>query len=185
MKVAIGSRNPAKIEGVVRAYEFFGIGIEVVPVEVESGVSRQPLSLEETVRGALTRAMRALEAAPEAEQGVGVESGLMYVPILNRIVDLTVAVIADRDKKLSLGLSPAFELPPEVTRRIWGEGIELECIAESLSGIESIGEKGGFISYLTENRYTRSELVRQAVIMALVPRLCPIKQMYGYPSHST
>ncbi len=185
MKIAVGTSNPAKIEGVVKAYEFFNIEVEVIPVKVESGVSRQPRSLEETVRGALIRAIRALEQVPDAEHGVGIESGLMHVPCLNRIVDVTVAVIIDRDQKMSIGLSPAFELPPEVTRKLYGEDMELEEIAESLSGVEKIGEKGGFIAYLTDSRYSRSELVRQAVIMALVPRLCPIKQMYGYPIRST
>jgi len=185
MKVAVGSKNPTKIEGVVKAYEFFGIQVEVVPTEVESNVSRQPRSLEETVKGALVRATRALLKVPDAEHGVGVESGLMHIPFLNRIVDVTVAVIADRDGKLTVGLSPAFELPPEIVRKLYGENTELEEVVESITGIESIGEKGGFISYLTDDRYVRSELVRQAVIMALVPRLCPIRQMYGFTSHST
>ncbi len=179
LKVAVGSKNPVKVEGVRRAYEFLNIEAEVFPVEVSSGVSRQPRSLEETVKGALNRALNALKAT-DADQGVGVESGLMHIPYVNKIADVTVAVIADRDLKISIGLSPGFEIPPPYVRRLYGEDVELEEIVASVTGDPNIGEKGGFISFLTYGKYERVELVRQAVIMALVPRICPIKTDFGY-----
>ncbi len=177
MRVAVGSKNPSKIEGVRRAYESFSIEAEVFPVEVESKVSRQPRSLDETVRGALNRAVAARERV-DADEYVGVESGLMYIPYIDRVVDVTVAVICDRMMRITVGLSPAFEVPPDFVRRLYSEDTELEEIVVQLTGIENIGEKGGFISFLTNGKYERSELVRQAVLMALTPRICPIKRMY-------
>ncbi|NPA69756.1 MAG: inosine/xanthosine triphosphatase [Crenarchaeota archaeon] len=177
IRVAVGSRNPSKIEGVKRAYETFGIEVEIIPVDAESKVSRQPRSLDETVRGALNRAFSARDKV-DADEYVGVESGLMYIPYVDRIVDVTVAVICDRQLRITVGLSPAFEVPPDFVRRLYGEDIELEDIVVEITGIENIGEKGGFISFLTNGKYERSELVRQAVLMALTPRICPIKRMY-------
>ncbi|NPA23284.1 MAG: inosine/xanthosine triphosphatase [Crenarchaeota archaeon] len=177
IRVVVGSKNPSKIEGVKRAYETFNIETEIVPVEAESRVSRQPRSLDETVRGALNRALSAREKI-DGDEYVGVESGLMHIPYIDRIVDVTVAVICDRQLRITVGLSPAFEVPPDFVRRLYGEDLELEDLVVQITGIENIGEKGGFISFLTNGRYERSELVRQAVLMALTPRVCPIKRMY-------
>ena len=177
IRVAVGSKNPSKIEGVRKAYEYLGIDVEIIPVEARSGVSRQPKSIEETVKGALNRVLYSRNVV-DADEYVGVESGLMYIPYVDRVVDVTVAVIADRNLRISIGLSPAFEIPPDIVRRLYGEDLELEDVVVEISGIENIGEKGGFISYLTGGKYERSELVRQAVLMALTPRLSPIKRMY-------
>ncbi len=185
LRVAVGSKNPVKVEGVRRAYEFLHLEAEVFPVEASSKVSRQPRSLEETVKGALNRAFDALTKTG-ADQGVGVESGLMHVPYINRIVDVTVAVIVDKNSRISVGLSPGFEIPPPFVRKLYGEDTELEEIVASVTGEPNIGEKGGFISFLTYGKYERVELVRQAVIMALIPRICPIRSEFGFEiSHST
>jgi len=63
MKVAVGSINPAKIKAVAMAFtkvwpkekwEFFGI-------DATSGVSHQPMSDKESIRGAKQRATLALK----------------------------------------------------------------------------------------------------------------------------
>ncbi len=177
IRVAVGSKNPSKIEGVKRAYEYLGLEVDIIPVEAVSGVSRQPKDIEETVRGALNRALYCRNVV-DADEYVGVESGLMHIPYINRIVDVTVAVVTDKELKINVGLSPAFEIPPDIVRRLYGEDVELEDIIVQISGIENIGEKGGFIGYLTSGKYERSELVRQAVLMALTPRLSPLRRMY-------
>jgi len=51
------------------------------------------------------------------------------------------------------------------------EGKELELYAESLSGIDKIGDKGGLVHHLTKGMMTRTELTEQCVLMALIPRL--------------
>ena len=76
MIVAIGSLNPVKIKGVREAYtSIFGADISVRGIAVESGVSPQPLSLEETIRGAMNRAEEALKVVRDAVHGVGVRQG--------------------------------------------------------------------------------------------------------------
>lgn len=56
LRVAIGSKNPAKVGAVKLAFDTMGIAAEIVGVEVESGVSAQPFSDEETIQGAVQRA---------------------------------------------------------------------------------------------------------------------------------
>ncbi len=178
MIVAVGSTNRAKIDGVIEAYKLFNIDIEIVPVKVPSGISHQPKSLEETVKGAVNRALNALKVVENADEAVGIESGLIMMPIINRFIDITIAVIIDRRGRLSAGLSPGFEIPSNFIREIFTNNKELEELAVKVSGIENIGEHGGFISYLTYSKISRKELTKLAVIMALTPRISPIRGMY-------
>ena len=180
MIVVIGSENRVKIEGTIEAYKLFGIDAEFRNVKVSSGVSKQPKRLEEVVRGAFNRAYNALKSISDASEGVGIESGLMHVPIVNKVIDITVAVIVDKLNRVSIGFSSGFEIPPNFVHELFSKDIELEDLVIKLTGIEDIGEKGGFISYLSNGLIERRELVKQAVIMALIPRICKIKDMYGF-----
>jgi len=59
-KVALASTNPVKYqatEDILKLYPSFK-DLIVVPLETESGVSDQPKSLDETVRGAITRRVK-------------------------------------------------------------------------------------------------------------------------------
>jgi non-canonical (house-cleaning) NTP pyrophosphatase len=58
MKIIIGSKNPAKITAVKNAFpgEF-----EMISLDIPSGVNDQPFSDEETIKGAVNRATKALE----------------------------------------------------------------------------------------------------------------------------
>ena len=180
-KVGIGSKNETKIKGVIEGYKAFGLEVEVIPIEVSSGVSKQPKSLEETVRGAFNRALNTMNILKDqVDETVGIESGIVRIGTLNKYVDITVAVILDRNGNLSLGLSPAFEIPLTYIHEMFSQEIELETIAERVSKIERIGEKGGFIQFLSEGKISREDLVKLAVIMALIPRYSPIKSTYGF-----
>src|SRR3989344_4029632 len=80
MKVAVGSKNPVKIEAVKRAFEIIWPEKkwDVLGVEVSSGVSNQPMSDLESIKGATTRAKRAIKAL-KADFGVGLEGGLQKI----------------------------------------------------------------------------------------------------------
>jgi len=65
--VAIGSRNPAKIKGIERAYkELFKNNIVFKAIRVKTSVPPQPLGLKLTLRGAVARALTAIRSVPEA-----------------------------------------------------------------------------------------------------------------------
>ncbi|MGD6950116.1 DUF84 family protein, partial [Bacillus mobilis] len=72
MKIIIGSKNPAKI-GAVEAI-FNESGIEVDSVDVPSGVSDQPFTDDETIKGAVQRAELALKEGG-GDIGIGLEGG--------------------------------------------------------------------------------------------------------------
>jgi len=167
MIVAVGSLNKVKIAGVKRAYSKIFSSVKVVGIKVSSGVSPQPLNLEETVEGAFNRALKALSSLGEADHGVGIEAG--WMKIKNVWVDVQVAAIVDRKGRRSLGFSPAFPLPKILVDRVLSQAVEMEDVMVEISGVEAIGEKEGAIGFFTKNLVTREDLTYYATLMALLP----------------
>ena len=171
LNVAVGSLNFVKIEGTRRAYSKFFKNVNVVGVKVESGVSVQPIGLEETIRGAIHRAKEALSKT-RADYGVGIEAGLVKLPFtLTGYVDQQFAAIADRSGIVTIGGGPCFEYPPIVVKRVLTEGVEVNDVMSQIAGIPDLGKKQGAIGYLSKNVMNRTELTEVAVLMALLPRI--------------
>lgn len=158
MLVAIGSLNKVKVEGVREAFEEYYDNLTIKTVDIQ--YAKQPLSLEETVRGAIYRAER---AKGEADYGVGVESGLMNVLDYHLVIQVA-AIIKD---DIAIGFSPAFQLPRDLERLVL-KGIELDEAVDMLYNIKDIGEKGGIIELLSRKKVDRRMLIADAVKMALV-----------------
>jgi len=173
--IAIGSRNPAKIKGIERAFKevFRDSNIIFKAIKVETSIPSQPIGLKITLRGAIERALFALREIPDASYGVGVEAGLVEVPYtITGFMDLEVCAIIDQEERVTLGFSSAFEFPPLAVRSVLeGKVGEIEEIMERISGIKHIGDGMGAIGYLTKGVIDRCELTRQCVIAALIPRI--------------
>lgn len=75
MKIAIGTKNPTKVNAVKDAFMKYIDG-EFIPTNVPSNVAAQPLTDNETLTGAINRAKNALKAE-DANVGVGLEGGLI------------------------------------------------------------------------------------------------------------
>ncbi len=166
--VALGSKNPAKLEGVKRAFARFFDDVSVKALEVNSGVPDQPFD-NDTVKGAINRALKAYESG-ECDFGVGVEAGLFRNNFtLTGYLDIQVAAIYDGDR-ICIGYGPGFEYPESVLRPVLG-GSEVGKVMEVVTGIKDLGKKQGAIGYLTKNAISRAELTEIAVIMALIPFL--------------
>lgn len=127
MIVAVASRNPNKVRAVEEAYRLFGIPARVVAVVKPASLPPQPVGLDAVVRGAVERARVAVYATEATEHGVGIEAGAVGAG--GAYLDITVAAIADRFGRVTLGFSPAFQIPAlflgEVLR-----GVELGVLAE-------------------------------------------------------
>jgi len=166
LKVAVGSKNPAKIKGVEKAFSKFFKDVEVEGVEVNSGVSNQPFDTE-TIRGAINRAVNAYKCR-KCDFGVGVEAGLFRCNFAyTGYLDIQVAAVYDGDR-VCIGYGPGFEYPEKVLRAVLG-GSEVGKVMETVTGIEGLGKKQGAIGYLSKNAITRAELTEIAVVMALIP----------------
>ena len=175
MMVAVGTRNPAKVEGIRRAFSKYFEGFELKPVDSSLVAKAQPRGLEEMTAGATARAKFALSKAG-GDFGVGVEAGIFTIGEV--YFDNQVAAIADRRGKVSLGHSAGYMLPREDMERLFRDGRELEQWAEGVSGIPQVGDKGGLIKHLTRGRMDRTELTEQCVVTALIPWLH--RDVYGF-----
>ncbi|MET1128698.1 MAG: inosine/xanthosine triphosphatase [Thermoproteota archaeon] len=172
-KVAVGSSNAVKVNAVKKAFSLI-CRPDVKGVEVEIGVPRQPLGFSEILAGATNRALKALEVL-NADYGVGVEAGAV-MEWTGYPLELQVAVVINRQGNASVGVSPAFPLPPRWRSELLA-GLELGEIASRELKRQNIGRRLGLIGYLTGGLVTRTDLTYFAVVMALTPWIHP--DLYG------
>ncbi|WP_456421241.1 inosine/xanthosine triphosphatase [Thermococcus sp.] len=171
MRIAVGSTNPTKVLAVESVMGRIYGNVEVFGVEVESGVSDQPIGIGEITRGAINRAKRALKKG-NADLGVGIEAGIYEFPgTLTGYLDIQVCAVASPDGLVTLGHGPGFEYPPVVIRRILEEGVEAGIAMGELVNDLELKKKVGAIGVLSKGLLTRKELNETAVLMAMIPRL--------------
>ena len=169
MIVAIGTKNPAKIDGIRNGFSRFFSGLEFRSVDTAPMMTKaQPLGLEQITEGATLRARFALATAG-GDFGVGVEAGVFRLG--GYYFDHQQAAVVDGSGRVSLGHSAGFPLPTGPMEKMMKEGRELEHYAVQLTGIGDIGDKGGLVHYLTKGQISRTDLTEQCVITALIPWL--------------
>ena len=168
MKVIVASKNPAKIEAVRNAFaQAFSTAILVEGASVPSGVSDQPMSDEETRRGALNRAMNAKALIPDAHFWVGVEGGIN--PVDEGMEAFGWMAIIDAHQK-SISRSASFLLPPQIARQI-ASGHELGPAMDALFKEKDSKKKGGAVGLLSKGLVSRAQLYEQPLLLALIPFL--------------
>lgn len=174
MKVNIGSKNPTKVEAVKEALKEFTqfADAEVVGMQVDSGVHKQPKNMEQTVQGAMNRAKNAFK---DCVLSMGLESGLIEVPnTKSGYMDITMCAIYD-GKNFHLGASSAFEYPKSMIDLVFNKDYEIEEAAKEagFSHDSNIGDREGMIGVLTKGRLNRQGYSKQSVITALIHLLNP------------
>lgn len=164
MIIAVGSKNPTKIEPVEKIFSHHFKKVKVIGVDVKSGVSEQPKSQEEMFEGAQNRAKAALRKVKNAKYGVGIEGGIhkySYGHFENSLV-----VIVDRNGEIGIGASGGLALPDKVINLI-NSGKNLEEAIDEIFRTKKIGEGIGMFGIMTKNVVTRSEGVSHGVAFAL------------------
>ena len=165
MKVAVGSKNPVKIQSTKDAFEkvWPEKDWDVVGVNVDSGVSDQPMSDKESIEGATNRAKRAMEAE-NADFGVGMEGGLQKIN--EKWFSGGWSAVMNKKGIVRIGASCKVQAPEGVIRLI-EEGKELGEAVDEISGGESSGHKGGFFGFMTNGMITRKNAYVSGLILAL------------------
>ena len=167
MIIHVGSMNPVKVDAVKEAIlDYLGFSYAlVIAKDVSSGVSKQPLSIEEIVRGAVNRAKNAFDGW---DYSFGIESGLMAVPYAKSgYVNISACAIFDGSEQY-LGLSSAFEYPVAVIGLVKsGMDVDEAFYSLGLTSDPRIGYSLGAINVLTMGRINRKELIKQGIMMAM------------------
>lgn len=170
MKIAVGSTNPVKVEAVATAFKKYYPDSQVVGFMVVSGVSEQPITEEETRKGARERAKAALLSGKEFDFGVGLEGGVTEFE--NVMYECAWACVIARDGGEGAGGGLYFELPPEVARRI-KEGGELGPIMDELTREKNVKQKSGAIGIFTKGQLDRKTAYIHLVLQALIRFVSP------------
>ncbi len=170
IKIIVASKNPVKIEAVKEGMKsFLNETFEIVGVSVESGVSDQPMSDAETLRGAVNRVENALKQYPLHDYYVGLEGGVEQTA--SGLMAFAWMVISN-GVKIGKARTASFFLPPQVAELVHG-GMELGHADDVVFKKNNSKQQNGAIGLLTNDAITRKSLYLPAVQMAFIPFLNP------------
>lgn len=171
MKVAVGSANPVKVDATRLAFEqvWPDETWEVEGVKVDSGVSDQPMSDAESIKGATNRAKAAL-AATGADYGAGLEGGLENVD--GNWLECGVVVIVDAKGRRGIGSTCRMEMPPGMLADIQA-GEELGDVADRWFDRHNLKHKEGFFGMMTDGAIDRTAAYKDGIIFALTRFIRP------------
>ncbi len=166
-RILTASENSAKIEAVKTAFSkvFPNMDMEHASAAVLSHVADQPLSSEETYKGAKNRAENARKRFPDFDFWVGIEGGtekncggtesFAWVCIISK-------------SAVSKARTAGFYLPQKVADLLH-KGYELGNVFDRLFSFKNSKKEQGAVGILTNNIITRAEYYTDAVVFALIP----------------
>jgi inosine/xanthosine triphosphatase len=169
--VTVGSVNPVKISAATKAFTTVWPNIiwQVSGIEIASGVSSQPMSDDESIKGARNRALGAQQKT-EADYGVGIEGGIQ--PIGDLWFDCGWMVVVNRSGIEGIGSTARIITPPKMISLI-KQGKELGYVVDELFNTVNAKHNDGHFGLMTNQAITRTSGYRDGVIMALVRFLHP------------
>lgn len=153
MIIAIGTKNPTKINAVKNAFSKYLKG-EFISVNVPSNVSEQPLSDEETMTGAVNRAKNAREAE-KANIGVGLEGGLVKTEIGYFLCNWG-ALVDDSLQPIVAG-GARIVIPNEIGDQVFG-GQELGDVMDRYVKKHNVRQNEGAIGIFTNGLVDRTQM---------------------------
>lgn len=171
-RVAVGSTNPVKINAVQAGFQKVWpkeTHFQFLSVAAASGVSDQPMSDLESIRGATNRARAAL-AHFQADYGVGLEGGLQQIGSL--WFDCGWIVVVDKRGVEGIGSTARIITPPNMVAMIQ-KGMELGSVIDHFFGTTNAKQGDGHFGLMTNNAITRTSGYTDGVIMALTRFLHP------------
>ncbi len=171
MKVAVGSKNPVKIAAVQEAFQkiFPDETWEVIGIEVTSGVSYQPMSDEESIKGARNRATQSIKKL-NTDYGVGLEGGLQKVD--GKWFDSGWIVVVDKHGFEGIGSTIKMPTPAKLMKFVH-KGIELGMVDDMIFKRKNSKHAEGHFGLMSKNAITRIRGYTDGVIAALTRFIHP------------
>ncbi|MBI3289881.1 inosine/xanthosine triphosphatase [Candidatus Microgenomates bacterium] len=166
MTIAVGSTNPAKLKAAKLAVNKLFPKAKIVGVNVKSGVSDQPMSDEESIRGTVNRARRALSEVEWATYGIGMEGGIQLIG--RRYFECGWIAVVDKNGKVGLGSSGRFQVASKIMKRVL-KGEELGITFDKVTGIENTKHKEGAMGIVTNGHLPRATAYSHGVFFAFAP----------------
>jgi inosine/xanthosine triphosphatase len=177
MKIVVASQNPVKVSACETAFRHYlrpkEESLDVSTVDVDSGVSEQPIGLEIIKTGAINRVKNAQEADPDSDYWIGIEGGVDWRN--EDLVEFSITAILNRENIMSTARTGEFKLPPKIAKLI-RSGETLGSAADKVFSTKNSKQKEGAVGFLTKSAVTRESYLRQSVIFAAIPFFNP--QLY-------
>lgn len=152
MKIIIGSNNPAKVAAVKNTFHYQHT--EFHSLDIPSGVSEQPFSDEETIKGAINRAVGALEQG-NGDIGIGLEGGVQETS--HGLLLCNWGALASKNMEPIIAGGARFLLPVEIAARLRA-GEELGPIMDDFAKKENVRKNEGAVGIFTNGLMNRSEM---------------------------
>ena len=161
-KIVVGTTSEQKIVYLKEVLTLIGIDAEIFSVAVESGVSEQPMTSEETKVGSINRSRRALECVPDADMAIGVEVG--YHPREEPGHDILCwATIIDKEGNVVSRESQCFQLP-RFHQKVLDDG---QSLGEHVDEYFNAGDDP-VTQYVAQILKGRKPFITQAIEQALI-----------------
>lgn len=162
--VYMSTESTLKHLAVARGFRRAGLPVRVEGVKVESGVSEQPLSFEETLRGALERFDNLRRLGKQAEYLVSVESGLCQPVAGGQTYGAEAIVIQHGDGDPFTFLGQGIIYPQEMLDKVPSQYPDLGVLVQQEYGV---AEKDP-VTYITGGVIHRQQMIEEVVHKAVV-----------------
>lgn len=169
MKFAIGSKNPTKVNAVKNVVQKLWDNSQVESTSSESGVSDQPTTYEEALKGAINRANSARDSC-SADIGIGME-GYTFENDHGMFVSNICVAINDKNE-LGVASGGSFQLPNSVAEKIRNGG-ELGPSLNELFSLNNVKHNEGASGIFTSGYVNRTVAQENAVAYALAKFITP------------
>ena len=175
MQIVVASQNPVKVTAARQGFQrvFPEQSFEVMTASVPSGVSDQPMTDDETRRGAEHRVAGVRRQFPEADYWVGIEGGIERI---DQQYQAFAWAVVTSPSGTGASRSGTFLLPPRVAELI-DQGMELGHANDEVFGEHNSKQHLGAVGLLTDGLIDRTALYVHAMQLALIPFKQP--SLYG------
>ncbi|OAJ35905.1 hypothetical protein BDV3_000286 [Batrachochytrium dendrobatidis] len=166
LHIVVGSTNAAKLRAARTACSqiFSTHSVIVEGLSVPSGVAAQPLSDNETIRGAENRAKASLCARPQSDYGI--EGGIHQIG--DRWFESGWIAVLSNKGEMGLASSGRFELSKKIMSKIL-TGQELAEVIDELSGLKDVRSNSGAMGLISNGLIQRDDMYVSGVIFAFGP----------------
>ncbi len=155
MKVGIGTTNKAKVGAVISVVtKHFHEILTFEHISVDSGVSAQPMSAEETRLGAMNRARKTLEET-NADMAFGLEGGVTMIDDIMYLCNWGALALTNGQVLTAAGAQ--IPLPKEIAAQIIA-GRELGPVMDEFVHQLDTSQNVGAIGIFTDGMIDRKEM---------------------------
>ncbi len=169
-KILVASDNPLKVKVAQDAFEkvFKGETLIVIGTKSVSGVPEQPMTANETLRGAENRLayIEGLDMGHPIDYLISMEGGVEHKG-LDGLVEFAFILVKEiKTGNTGKAKTTEFRVPKPIADIVL-DGGEVGPASDKVFGSENCKHKGGSIAYFTDGVTTREEVYLQAALFAI------------------